>query len=392
MPYQTPGIYIEEIVFRRRSIERVPTSSTAFIGPTVKGPLHVGGAGSAKPLTSYLAFERTYGLPADGGLTGGTASALQAFALSVRAFFSEGGARLYVSRVAGQDPSTADYARALAAIEPLDDVAIVAAPGSTALGAGPGRANRPRDIARALMKHVQRPGAYRFAVLDTPPGLTVTDALGFRSQLDSFHAALYYPWVATRDGSNDVWLPPSGFVCGVFARVDTQRGVHRAPANEVVTGALRLAVDLDATQLAQLNTAGVNSLRQMPGRGIRVWGARTVSGDPEWRYVSHRRLVTCIEASIQRGLQWVAFEPNLEPLWAEVRQGIEVFLDGEWRAGALVGERAQQAYFVRCDRSTMSQDDLNQGRLVCDIGVSLTKPAEFTLLRFSTTTASAARV
>ena len=157
----------------------------------------------------------------------------------------------------------------------------------------------------------------------------------------------------------------------------------------VVTGALRLAVVLDVAQLQQLNPAGVNSLRQVPARGIRVWGARTISSDPEWRYVSSRRLMTCIEASIQRGLRWAEFEPNNERLWAEVRLSIDNFLTQEWRVGALVGERPAQAFFVRCDRSTMTQDDVDQGRLVCEIGVALTRPSEFSVLRLVTRTASA---
>ncbi|WP_291011484.1 phage tail sheath subtilisin-like domain-containing protein [Hydrogenophaga sp.] len=388
MPYLAPGVYIEENGFLPRSIQRAPTSAAVFIGPTLKGPIG-GHAGSASPLTSYPDFERTYGRPADAGLSPGTVSALQAFALSVRAFFGEGGSRLYVSRVPGQDPSTAEYVQALAATEAIEDIAIVAAPGSTALASGPGRVNRPLEIARVLLAHVARPGAHRFAVLDTPPGLTVAQALSWRHQLNAVHAALYYPWVSSPGGSGDVWLPPSGSVCGIYARVDARRGVHRAPANEVVTGALRLEVNLDATQLEQLNPAGVNGLRQVPARGIRVWGARTISSDPEWRYVSSRRLMTCIEASIQRSLRWVAFEPNSERLWTEVQLSIETFLTQEWRAGALVGERPEQALFVRCGLGSMTQDDLDQGRLVCDMGVALTRPSEFSIQRFVIRTASA---
>lgn len=388
MPYLAPGVYVEENRFPPRSIQRAPTSAAVFVGPTLMGPMG-GDAGSAVPLTSYPDFERTYGAPDGARLSPGTVSVTQVFALSVQAFFNEGGSRLYVSRVPGQDPSTADHVQALAATEAIEDVAIVAAPGSTALALGPGRANRPLEIARALLAHVQRSGAHRFAVLDTPPGLTVAQALSWRKQLRAVHAALYYPWLASLGGSNNVWLPPSGFVCGIYARVDARRGVHRAPANEVVTGALRLAVDLDAAQLEQLNPAGVNGFRQVPARGIRVWGARTIASNPEWRYVSSRRLMTCIEASIQRSLRWVELESNSERLWAEVRLSIENFLTQEWRAGALVGERPEQAFFVRCDRGTMTQADMDQGHLVCAIGVALTRPAEFSILRLVTRTASA---
>ncbi|WP_377152944.1 phage tail sheath family protein [Roseateles sp. UC29_93] len=192
------------------------------------------------------------------------------------------------------------------------------------------------------------------------------------------------------DIPKEIALPPSGFVTGIYARNDIQRGVYKAPANEVVTGALRFESDVNFAQQELLNPLGVNCLRYLSGRGYRVWGARLVSSDPEWKYVSDRRYFNYLEASIDRGTQWAVFEPNGERLWANVRQTISDFLYNEWRNGALLGSTVEQAFFVRCDRSTMTQNDLDNGRLVCLIGVALIKPAEFVIFRIGQKTADAA--
>jgi hypothetical protein len=250
----------------------------------------------------------------------------------------------------------------------------------------------------ALIAHAEARRAYRIAVLDTPPGQIPGDERELRGQLDSRYAAMYYPWVVTpnpnaRPGREDIpreiALPPSGYVAGIYARNDVQRGVHKAPANEVVRSALRFEVDVNFGQQELLNPLGVNCLRLLSGRGYRVWGARLISSDPEWKYVSDRRYFNYLEASIDRGTQWAVFEPNGERLWANVRQTISDFLYNEWRSGALLGTTPEEAYFVRCDRSTMTQNDLDNGRLICLIGVAIIKPAEFVIFRIGQKTADA---
>lgn len=301
--------------------------------------------------------------------------------------------------VGGRDggrPTLQAYEGALARIAGLEDVSIVAAPGSSAGASEEG--DEGQAVARALIAHAQAPRAWRIAVLDTPPGLTPTEARTWRSQLDSTHAALYYPWVVVADplaraGRDDIpnerVLPPSGFVCGIYARNDVQRGVHKAPANEVVHGALRFETDVNFGQQELLNPAGVNCLRYLSGRGHRVWGARLISSDAEWTYVNQRRYFNYLEASLVRGTQWVVFEPHGERLWAQLRETIDNFLHNEWRAGRLLGASPQQAWFVRCDRSTMTQNDIDQGRLVCLIGVAMIQPSEFLIFRLHQDTAAA---
>ncbi|GHD03058.1 tail protein [Pseudorhodoferax aquiterrae] len=292
----------------------------------------------------------------------------------------------------GAETTEGSYAAALAVLSGLEDVSIVAAPGSSAYAEGPA-------VQNALIAHAERRRAYRIAVLDCAPRQTPGDMRTARGRVDSRHAALYYPWVVVanplaRPGHDDIpreiELPPSGFVTGIYARNDVQRGVHKAPANEVVTGALRFELDINFAQQELLNPLGVNCLRYLSGRGYRVWGARLVSSDPEWKYVSDRRYFNYLESSIDRGTQWAVFEPNGERLWANVRQTIADFLYNEWRNGALLGSTAEQAFFVRCDRSVMTQNDLDNGRLVCLIGVAILKPAEFVIFRIGQMTADAA--
>lgn len=298
----------------------------------------------------------------------------------------------------GGQPTPTDYALALSEIASIEDVSIVAAPGSSAYGAGDGNEDNPQAIASALIAHAEGRRAYRIAVLDTPPELLPTTARTYRGLFDSKYAAMYYPWVVVsnplaRPGREDIpkeiALPPSGFVSGIYARNDVQRGVHKAPANEVVRGALRFEVDVNFAQQELLNPAGVNCLRFFSGRGNRVWGARLISSDPEWKYVSDRRYFNYLEASIDRSTQWAVFEPNGERLWANVRQTIADYLYNEWRSGALLGTSPEEAFFVRCDRSTMTQNDLDNGRLICLVGVAIIKPAEFVIFRIGQKTADA---
>lgn len=288
-------------------------------------------------------------------------------------------------------PSAAAYTAALDALAALEDISIVAAPGYSA--------NSQSDsIEGALIIHVERRRSYRIAVLDSKPDLLVGGVREQRSRIDSTYAALYYPWVVVanplaRPGDAsipaEITLPPSGFVCGIYARTDVQRGVWKAPANEVVLGALRFEREVNFAEQEVLNPSGINCLRSFPERGSRVWGARTASSDQEWKYVNIRRYFNYLERSIDVGTQFAVFEPNGEKLWTQVRDSITSFLENEWRQGALLGTSPKQAFFVRCDRSTMSQNDLDNGRLICLIGVAAVKPAEFVIFRIGQTTADA---
>ena len=291
----------------------------------------------------------------------------------------------------GDELTPGTYAAALAQLAGLEDVSIVAAPGSSAYGDA-------EAIEGQLIAHAEARRAYRIAVLDSEPQLMPGDVRDARARIDSKYAALYYPWVIVSnplaqagraDIPKEIALPPSGFVTGIYARSDAQRGVFKAPANEVVTGALRFETDINFAQQEMLNPLGVNCLRYLSGRGYRLWGARLASSDPEWKYVSDRRYFNYLEASIDRGMQWAVFEPNGERLWANLTQTVSDFLYNEWRSGALLGTTASEAYFVRCDRTTMTQNDLDNGRLVCLIGVAIIKPAEFVIFRIGQMTADA---
>jgi phage tail sheath protein FI len=217
----------------------------------------------------------------------------------------------------------------------------------------------------------------------------------YRAQLDTTRAAIYYPFVRILDPASppdlprEINLPPSGFLAGIYARSDIEHGVHKSPANEVVRSALGFEVMIDKGQQDVLNPEAINCLRFFEGRGYRVWGARTITSDPEWKYINVRRYFLYLERSIDRGTQWVVFEPNGELLWANVRGTIGDFLLAEWKTGALLGTKPEEAYFVRCDRTTMTQNDLDNGRLVCLVGVSPLRPAEFVIFRIGQKTADA---
>jgi len=296
----------------------------------------------------------------------------------------------------GVRPGAADYegaadprksfALGLRQLEDLEDISIVAAPGHTW-----DYANYDEDaraIAGLLIAHAERM-RYRIAVLDSAEGQTISEVRDLRESMDSKHAALYYPWVTVLDPitRREINLPPSGFVAGIYARNDVERGVYKAPANEVVRLALGFETLLNKGQQEILNPEGVNCFRFFEGRGMRLWGARTISSDPEWKYVNVRRYFAYLERSVDKGTQWAVFEPNGEQLWANVRRTIEDFLLNEWQNGALLGDKPERAFFVRCDRSTMTQNDLDNGRLVCLVGVAPLKPAEFVIFRIGQWTA-----
>jgi len=184
-------------------------------------------------------------------------------------------------------------------------------------------------------------------------------------------------------------VPPGGYALGVYGRTDVERGVFKAPANEVVLGLTKFEININKARQDVLNPEGINALRFFEGRGNRVWGARTLSSDPEWKYVNVRRLFIFMEHSIDKSTQWAVFEPNNDRLWRNIRQTIEDFLLTLWRDGALIGEKPERAYFVHCDRTTMTQNDLDNGRLICLIGASPTKPAEYVIFRIGQWTGDA---
>lgn len=259
----------------------------------------------------------------------------------------------------------------IVSFEDIDDINLCAAPGIWA-----------EAVRNELIIHCENMRT-RFAVLDPPPGKSVVEIMAFRSSISSKYAALYYPWIRV-DTADDglVDLAPSAHLIGLYGRVDNERGVHKAPANEVVLGISGFADDINQREQDLLNPVGVNALRTFPNRGNRVWGARTLAAESEWRYVNVRRLFLFIEESIRRGTQWVVFEPNAEDLWSRVRQSVTDFLDIVWRSGALEGLTRAEAFYVRCDATTNTPADVAAGRLVIEVGIAPVKPAEFVIFRF----------
>lgn len=284
-------------------------------------------------------------------------------------------------------------ATGLFALDDLDDVAIVAVPDA---GDMPDL-DTSFSVHGALVGHCETL-KYRFGIVDGPKNATLNQIRNYRGRFDTKYAALYHPWIEILDPlqrpaqgapPDRLVLPPSGFVAGIYARSDVERGVHKAPANEVVRGLTRFEVNINKGRNDVLNPEGINALRFFEGRGNRVWGARTMSSDPEWKYVNVRRLFIYLEHSIDKATQWAVFEPNNEHLWANVRREIEDFLLVLWKDGALMGDKPEQAFFVRADRTTMSQNDLDNGRLIVLVGVAPTYPAEFVIFRIGQWTADA---
>ena len=298
------------------------------------------------------------------------------------------------SDLQGEDADPDDpnkKATGLASLGEIDDIAIVALPDSGALD----DLDESHAAVDALIAHAETL-RYRIAVVDPPPGSSMTQIRNFRGQFDSEYAALYHPWIEILDPTERpqqgapprrLLLPPCGFVTGIYARSDISRGVFKAPANEVVRGLTKFEININKPRQDVLNPEGINALRFFEGRGNRVWGARTMSSDPEWKYVNVRRLFIYLEHSIDKGTQWAVFEPNNERLWANIRSTIEDFLLVQWKSGALMGSKPEEAFFVRCDRTTMTQNDLDNGRLICLIGVAPTYPAEFVIFRIGQWTA-----
>ena len=244
-----------------------------------------------------------------------------------------------------------------------------------------------KTVQTAIIAHCELMGD-RMAILDPPPDLSPDQVKNWKQTeagYDSKYAALYYPWIKVYDPStsDNIFVPPSGHMAGVWARNDATRGVHKAPANETVRGAVALQTQLTKAEQELLNPIGVNCIRAFTGRGIRVWGARTLSSDPAWRYLNVRRLFNYLEESILDGTQWVVFEPNDDALWARIRRTIAAFLVMEWRKGALFGLTPDEAFYVKCDRETNPAEGIDLGQVVCEVGIAPVKPAEFVIFRLA---------
>ena len=279
----------------------------------------------------------------------------------------------------GNQPGDGDYVgrndgpgarTGIESLQDVEDARILAAPGRTG-----------QTVQNALITQCERL-RYRFAVLDGERDVnTVTGILAHRNRYDSSYAAYYTPWLEVTENEQRLLVPPSGHVVGIYARTDVDRGVHKAPANAVVRGITGLALCITTGEQEILNPRHVNAIRLFEGRGTRVWGARTLSSDPEFRYVNVRRFLIFLEASLDRGTQFVVFEPNAPETWQRVVNSVTAFLHTQWRSGALFGRTPEQAFFVRCDETTMSVDDIQNGRLICEIGVAIVRPAEFVIFR-----------
>ncbi|MCG8346179.1 MAG: phage tail sheath family protein [Chloroflexales bacterium] len=272
--------------------------------------------------------------------------------------------------------------RGLAGLSTVDEVALLLAPDEVR--------NNMQQVTNNVINQCELLKD-RFAIVSVNQG--ASDVNPLRPPRDTTYAAFYHPWIYVYDPltNRPLLIPPSGHIAGIFARSDIERGVHKAPANEVVRGALNPEFTVTKGMQDILNPRGVNCIRDFrsDGRGIRLWGARTMSSDPEWKYVNVRRLFLFVEESIDEGAQWVVFEPNHEPTWAKVRRSVTNFLITVWRSGALMGTTQDEAFFVKCDRTTMTEDDINNGRLICYIGIAPVRPAEFVIFRISQKTIEA---
>ena len=374
----SPGVYIEETQTPIKRIEGVDTQTALLIGVTDKGP------DLPAAVTDYAAFVDAFGAQVSepaaairkSWMANDEGGQWWQFSSSVKGFFDNGGQQAVIKRIPANSPEDLAPENFVDAIQSLSDAA------EFSLCPAPGMWSS--KIQAALIERCESTGAC-FAILDPPPALDIAGISAFRRQRSSSYAALYHPWLNV-DG---VEIAPSGHLAGIYSRSDRTRGVHKAPANEEILGINKLAREVSNAEQALLNQEGINALRFFPGHGNRVWGARTLSPDPEFRYVNVRRLLIYFERSIEKGTQWVVFEPNNEQTWANVRAAVSDFLVNAWRNGALMGQTPEKAFFVKCDRTTMTQNDLDNGRLICLIGVAVVKPAEFVIFRIGQWTAEA---
>jgi phage tail sheath protein FI len=281
----------------------------------------------------------------------------------------------YTGRALPALPDGTVHKTGLLGFEQVDEIAIVVAPDY----------HETATLDTELIAHCTQMRD-RFAILHSRPGIdTLANINNIRPPQDTTFAAFYFPWIKVFNPliNQDSRIPPSGHIAGIYAKTDVERGVFKAPANEVVVGARSVEFQVTKREQDILNPRGVNCIRVFPARGIRVWGARTASTNTLWKYINVRRYFLYVGESIDEGTQWVVFEPNDEKLWARVKQTITQFLVTEWRNGALMGTKQQEAFFVKVDRTTMTQSDIDNGRLICIIGLAVVKPAEFVIFRLA---------
>ena len=393
--YLSPGVYVEEVDRGSKPIEAVGTNTVGFLGESMMGPQN-----QAVLITNWSQYVKTFG-----DFTQSTH-----LAHGVYGFFNNGGSRCFVVNVGA--PATLDIEAPAAAGEKKDDKTAAGAPAPAAPKKGGdrdglyiGKDNGPGarsglkcfeeidEISLVAAPGVSSPAVHdallthcesrkdRFAILDSAETMTGgVDKLA--RPRDSKYGAYYFPWIQVYDPERgNVFVPPSGHIAGVYARVDNERGVHKAPANEIVRGALGLKYAISKGEQDILNPKGINCIRTMQGGGIRIWGARTLSTDPSWRYINVRRLFIMVESSIERATQWVVFEPNDHRLWKRVTRTIASFLTMVWRQGALFGETPEKAFFVKCDEETNSPETIDVGQLIVEVGLAPVKPAEFVIFR-----------
>jgi uncharacterized protein len=332
-----PGVYVKEIPSGSKPIEGVGTSTVGFVGQVPGGPV--------QRVQSFSEFERSF-------------DASTALGDAIGLFFANGGREAWV----GGD---------LAALDNVPELGLLVLPGES--------------DADALDRALAYADARRAFLLVDPPGEDADGAIALVENLrgtGSANAAVYFPPLVTAGKRRS--CAPSGAVAAVYARNDPARGVWSSPAgaDATIAGVVEPAVALGERDAAKLNDAHVNTIRAFPGRGIIVWGSRTIAaGSSEWKYVSVRRLAIYLERSIDRGLDWAVLEPNDEPAWAKVRAQVGGFLHGLFRAGAFAGRTADEAYFVKCDEATTAQNDLDNGRLIVLVGFAALRPAEFVTVR-----------
>lgn len=346
-----PGVYVEEVSFRGKSIEGVSTSTVGFIG--------LAQYASAPVLVSSFADFLHISAPGDSDLLG----------LAVRGFFENGGRLGYVARIAPGDP----VEKALDSLsDPKLRISILCCPDE----------HRLSDAGKLLTENCEKLKD-RVCILQSPQSAP-PPAL-HQPPVNSAFAAYYHPWITVQGlhSPSPVLVPPGGHIAGVYARTDTEKGVQVAPAGVALLGVTALEQAISAADSAVLSQHGVNVIRNFPVQGNLVWGARTTSSDPDWKYINVRRLLIFVEQSMQQGLQWVVFEPNTPALWIEVRTALEEFLRTLWKSGAIPGAKQDEAFFVRCDPGTMTQSDIESGRLVAEVGIAPIKPAEFVILRIT---------
>jgi phage tail sheath protein FI len=382
--YLSPGVYVEEVPAAARPIAGVGTSTAGFIGvvPNNVGmPLRPGSetdkfsaapVGEPQLITSWEEFKSSFG---------DIQAANKTLSLAVYGFFNNGGTRCWVMRVAAATDLTS-LTDDLEKFELIDEITIVVVPGATS-----------KAQHEAMIDHCEKMKD-RFAILDSlesPTAVTpvairggTTGESGTPPTRDSDYAALYFPWLKVYDPITDSVIshPPSGHIAGVYARVDGERGVFKAPANEVIRGAVGLERRISKAQQEGLNPNGVNVIRGFDGN-FKIWGARTLGGDAngDFKYVSTRRLMNFLSESIDEGTQWVVFEPNSPALWQRITRTVEDFLLVQWQSGALFGETPKKAFFVKCDQDTNPPQLRELGQVVTEIGVAIVKPAEFVIFR-----------